>query len=216
MTDVGGVAADRLRSLIERIERLEEEKRGLAADIKDIYAEAKSAGFDTKTMRKIIAERKMEEHDRQEQEQLLDLYRQALGMLGGTPLGEAAIQRGTKTPKAGKKPAASTKPAAPPPDTEPFAPAPDEVLDATAAPPDTTTVEDAAKAGQAAAAAGQPITANPYKGGDPRRSAWDEAWCHELGSDGMDLPDDLRIGDGGGPGDGSPGQDDVAPAGAAA
>lgn len=81
MTDVGGVAADRLRSLIERIERLEEEKRGLAADVKDVYAEAKSAGFDTKIMRQILKLRKMEEHDRKEQEQLLDLYRQALGML---------------------------------------------------------------------------------------------------------------------------------------
>lgn len=81
MTDVGGVAADRLRSLIERIERLEEEKRGLAADVKDVYAEAKSAGFDTKIMRQIVRLRKMEDHDRKEQDELLDLYRQALGML---------------------------------------------------------------------------------------------------------------------------------------
>ncbi len=81
MTDVGGVAADQLRSYIERIERLEEEKAGIAADIKDVFAEAKGNGFDIKTMRQIIRLRKLEEIDRQEQETLLDLYKRALGML---------------------------------------------------------------------------------------------------------------------------------------
>ena len=78
--DVGGIAAERLKSFIERIERLEEEKKGIADDIKDIYAEAKGTGFDTKIMRQIIRLRKMEQADRQEQEALLELYRQALGM----------------------------------------------------------------------------------------------------------------------------------------
>ncbi len=81
MTDVGGVAADQLRSYIERVERLEEEKSGIAADIKDVFAEAKGNGFDVKTMRQIIRLRKLEEIDRQEQETLLDLYKRALGML---------------------------------------------------------------------------------------------------------------------------------------
>lgn len=80
MPDSGGIAADRLRSFIERIERLEEEKKGLADDVKEIYAEAKGTGFDTKIMRQIIRLRKMEQADRQEQEALLELYRQALGM----------------------------------------------------------------------------------------------------------------------------------------
>lgn len=80
MPDSGGIAADRLRSFIERIERLEEEKKGLADDIKEVYAEAKGTGFDTKIMRQIIRLRKMEQADRQEQEALLELYRQALGM----------------------------------------------------------------------------------------------------------------------------------------
>ena len=80
MTDVGGVAADQLRSYIERIERLEEEKAGIAADIKDVFAEAKGNGFDVKTMRQILRLRKLEELDRQEQETLLDLYKRALGM----------------------------------------------------------------------------------------------------------------------------------------
>ncbi len=77
---VGGIAADRLRSLIERIERLEEERKALGSDIKDIYSEAKSAGFDVKVLRQIIRIRKQEPADVEEQETLLDVYRRALGM----------------------------------------------------------------------------------------------------------------------------------------
>lgn len=77
---VGGIAADRLRSLIERIERLEEERKSLGSDIKDIYAEAKSAGFDVKVLRQIIRIRKQEPAEVEEQESLLDVYRRALGM----------------------------------------------------------------------------------------------------------------------------------------
>lgn len=83
MTDVGGIAADVLRSFIERVERLEEEKKNFADDIKDVYAEAKSQGFDAKIMRQIVRLRKMEDNDRQEQEALLDLYTHALGMERG-------------------------------------------------------------------------------------------------------------------------------------
>jgi uncharacterized protein (UPF0335 family) len=81
MSDVGGIAADRLKSFVERIERLEEEKAGISGDIKDVYAEAKGTGFDIKIIRQIIRLRKMERDDRREQEELLDLYKQALGML---------------------------------------------------------------------------------------------------------------------------------------
>lgn len=76
--EVGGIAADRLRSLIERIERLEEEKAGIASDIRDIFAEAKGAGFDVKNMRTILKLRKMNAADRDEQETLLETYRKAL------------------------------------------------------------------------------------------------------------------------------------------
>ena len=76
----GGVAADRLRSLIERIERLEEERKALGSDIKDIYLETKSAGFDVKVVRTIIRLRKQEPAEVEEQETLLDVYRRALGM----------------------------------------------------------------------------------------------------------------------------------------
>lgn len=86
-------ADDQLRLFIERIERLEEEKKGVADDIRDTYAEAKSQGYDPKVMRQVVRERKMDAHDRAEQEMILDTYRASLGMLVGTPLGDAAMQR---------------------------------------------------------------------------------------------------------------------------
>ncbi len=79
-SDVGGLAAGKLKSFVERIERLEEEKAGIAADIKDIYSEAKGEGFDTKIIRKIISLRKKDRQERQEEEELLELYKAALGM----------------------------------------------------------------------------------------------------------------------------------------
>ncbi len=78
--DVGGIAAAKLKSYVERIERLEEEKAALAADIREVFAEAKGNGFDAKIMRQVIRLRKMETNDRQEQEHLLELYMRALGM----------------------------------------------------------------------------------------------------------------------------------------
>ena len=83
---------DRLRLFIERIERLNEEKQGISDDIKDVYLEAKATGYDAKIMREIIRERKMDRDARQEREALLDTYRNALGMLSDTPLGQAALR----------------------------------------------------------------------------------------------------------------------------
>lgn len=80
MAEVGGIAGDRLRSLIERIEKLEEDKKEIATDIREVFAEAKSAGFDPKIMRAILKLRKMDASDRDEQEFLLDTYRKALDM----------------------------------------------------------------------------------------------------------------------------------------
>ena len=77
---VGGVAVERLRSLVDRIERLEEERKALGADIKDIYQEAKSAGFDVKALRQLIRIRKQEAAEVEELETLLDVYKRALGM----------------------------------------------------------------------------------------------------------------------------------------
>lgn len=80
MPDVGGIAGDRLKSLIERIERLHEERKTLGDDIKEVFAEAKAIGFDTKIMRILLRERRMDLDDLDEQNTLLDTYRRALGM----------------------------------------------------------------------------------------------------------------------------------------
>ena len=80
MVDVGGIASERLRTIIERIERLEEEKAALAEDIREIFSEAKAAGFDVKILRQVIRLRKLDSSDRQEQEAILDLYKRALDM----------------------------------------------------------------------------------------------------------------------------------------
>ena len=81
MSDPGGVAADQLRAFVERIERLEEEKKVIADDIKDVYAEAKGNGYDVKILRKVVSLRKKQPHEREEEEAVLDLYMHALGML---------------------------------------------------------------------------------------------------------------------------------------
>jgi uncharacterized protein (UPF0335 family) len=78
--EVGGVAGDRLRSFIERVERLEEEKAAIADDIKEVYAEAKGVGFDVKTLRKVVTLRKVDEEKRREADELLELYKSAIGM----------------------------------------------------------------------------------------------------------------------------------------
>lgn len=90
---VGGIAADRLRSIVDRYERLEEEVRGLRSDQKDIMAEAKSAGFDVKALRALIAERRKDPADVEEHESILDTYRRALGEYATTELGAAAMKR---------------------------------------------------------------------------------------------------------------------------
>ena len=80
-SEAGGIAADRLRSMIDRIERLNEDRKGLADDVKDIFMEAKSAGFDAKVLRKVLARRKAERAVVEEEDTLLDLYERALGLL---------------------------------------------------------------------------------------------------------------------------------------
>lgn len=82
MVNTGGIAQDQLRSIVARIERLEEEKSVLATDIKEVYAEAKGNGFDVKTLRKIVALKKQEQSERLEEQEILDLYMHALGMAG--------------------------------------------------------------------------------------------------------------------------------------
>jgi uncharacterized protein (UPF0335 family) len=182
-------AADRLLSIIERIERLMEERAALAQDIADIFAEARSAGFDPTTIRTMIRERALTDAEREEKQALEDIYRAALGMLHGTPLGEAARRRISPPPP---EPRPDPPPAAekPPADEPPSAPDHASPPAAPAAPPPITP-EDilAARAqGKAAAAAGRGVMENPFPAGDPRRAAWDEGYCAESGGDGMEIP----------------------------
>lgn len=174
-------ATEELRVYIERIERLEHDKAEIAQDIKDVKAEAKSRGFDVKAIEKIVKERAETDEQRRrrkETEDLTDVYRAALGMLDGTPLGDSARERLSKQPE---EPAAD--------DTAPPAGEPANHQRA------TLTAEDIAaakEAGRLACREGKRVIDNPYTAGDPRRAAWDEGWCFEAGSDGMDIPSAWR------------------------
>ena len=92
MSDIGhNLNSDWLKSIVERIEKLEDERKNLQADIKIIFAEAKSAGFDTKVLRMVIASRKKDQSEWEEQQALLETYMKVLGPLADTPLGKAAL-----------------------------------------------------------------------------------------------------------------------------
>jgi uncharacterized protein (UPF0335 family) len=95
MSEIGhnSMAGDQLKSIVERIERLESDKKEIADDIRDVYAEAKGNGFDAKALRQIVRERKQDKDKRAEHEAILDTYRMALGMLADTDLGRAAMAR---------------------------------------------------------------------------------------------------------------------------
>ena len=88
-----------LNSIIERVERLEEEKKTIAGDIREVYLEARGNGYDVKALRTIVKMRKMDADERREQEAIVDLYMSSLGMLIGTPLGDSAIERVSKRKK---------------------------------------------------------------------------------------------------------------------
>ena len=93
MSKIGhNVAAERLMSIVERIEKLEDERKLLQADIKDIYTEAKSAGYDVKVLRMLIVSRKKDQAEWEQQQALLETYMRALGQLADTPLGQAAME----------------------------------------------------------------------------------------------------------------------------
>lgn len=168
-------AKEKLKALVERVERLEEEKRTIAEDIKGVFSEAKAIGFDTKAMKKIIAERRMDPTEREELEATCDLYRHALGM-DDAPLGSAARKRMTSPPDTEKSTSEDDAPDAPPSE-RPVMP-----------PVDAAAIEAAREEGATAARAGKTIYSNPYLSGDPRCGAWDAGWCDASGSDGMDIP----------------------------
>jgi uncharacterized protein (UPF0335 family) len=98
------IARDQLRAFIERVERLEEEKKAIADDIKQVYAEAKGAGFDTKVMRQIVRIRKQDANERAEFEAIIDLYMHALGMVPGAPEPEEDIREPIRAERQKKNP----------------------------------------------------------------------------------------------------------------
>lgn len=163
----------RLLSLVERIEHLEDEKRDIADQIRDVKQEAKSAGYDVKVLNAILRERRMSQAERQEYQSILELYRAALGMLDGTPLGDFARQRLMPAPPERGDPPKSGDPSPADEDSAPAAPSqPDP------APVDQLAGVDlpAARAmGEADHAAGKRVIDNPFRFGDPRRAQWDGA-----------------------------------------
>jgi uncharacterized protein (UPF0335 family) len=175
-----------LKNYRDRIVRLEEQKQEISADIKEILAEAKSTGFDSKALRAIVKESMMDvgaRAARRETEALIDVYRATLGMLDGTGLGDAARKRFEDAAR-DKNPDQT--------DIEDFtkdeaAPATEETTEENA-----STNQDAHQRGIDDYTVGKKILENPYHSGDPRRAEWDSGFCQASGSDGMEIPDAWR------------------------
>ncbi len=166
-----------LKSYKDRILNLENENRQIAQDIKDIYDEMKAGGFSPAAMRKVIKEAletPEQKAKREAVEEVAEVYRANLGMLGGTPLGDAARKIISRKHKDDE------------PDTPDTSdPGADEAIS-------KEQIDEARARGVEDAKAGKKIFDNPFTSGDPRRPAWDEGWCSETGTDGMELPEALR------------------------
>ena len=183
----------RLLSLVERIERLEEEKRALAADIASIKMEAKSAGFDVKVINQMIKERRMSQSEMEEHLALAEIYRAALGMLNGTPLGEFARKRFEPPPPTPPEPAPEEPPASgKSAKQDAKQPKPEPAPEPAPAGPTEADIAQARIDGGNDMLNGKKITQNPWLFNDPRRAAWDEGWCAQAGTDGMDIPQAWR------------------------
>ncbi|MEH0194548.1 GapR family DNA-binding domain-containing protein [Caulobacter sp. CCNWLY153] len=169
-----------LEAVIADIEDLEAEKAQIDEQIRERKKQAKQDGFSLKMINRVLKRRKMTEEQRSEEDALLQIYEGALGMLGGTPLGEAALRRLSQQ-RAERADDDTPDMFEPEPAGAPAAGGGAEGhLD--------DTVEVARQKGADAAKAGIPVTGNPYPPRTPQRAGWDEAWCQALGSDGMDLP----------------------------
>lgn len=182
-------AGQQIRLLVERAQNIRKDIKELNDDLKDVFAEAKSRGFDPKPLKKLVSWLEKDPDKRREEDAILELYKTALGVGDGS-LSDSAREfvRARRAAEAGDD---------------------DGQLDAFTAPREAgakdvsadfgddlsdkpLTEEDARKLGAQAQAAGRPVTVNPFKPGDDRRIAWDEAWCGAAGSDGMDIPPELR------------------------
>lgn len=187
-------AADRLRSFAERIVRLREDLKEIQAGIKEVKAEAGFEGFDKKALMVVVArmEETREERDaRIEAEAVAEVYLASLGMLDGTPLGDAARRRfdpitDPEEQDDDRDPGDGDAPYRAPAEPEPPAGR------APAGAMGEHEIAAAREEGSEAAHAGQKVFANPYVAGDPRRAAWDEGWCRRTGSDGMEIPEAWR------------------------
>lgn len=171
----------RLKSFVERLERLEQEKAAISDHIKEVKSEAKMYGLDVPTIVEIIKLRKLTPQQRDEREALLDIYKASLGMLHDTPLGEAARRRLTPKKETQDNDQDDNDEGSNPASIEP-------VSD----PLHNITEDQAREMGKEAAAGGKPVTDNPFPARDKRRAAWDEAWCEASGSDGMEIPEAWR------------------------
>ena len=180
----GPTARQKLISYRDRITRLEEEKRAIADDIKDVYKEAKSEGFDPRAIRNIVKEWAKTPDQRaaaREVEANTDIYRAALGMLDGTPLGDAARRKFEdemeRAAKKGREDDDETS---------------DDQADGAEDKPADVSEDEAREQGRKAHGEGVKITGNPYPAASRNRAAWDEGWCDADGSDGMGVPDAWR------------------------
>jgi uncharacterized protein (UPF0335 family) len=175
-----------LKGYRDRVVNLEEQKQEIGADIKEIYAEAKSKGFDPKALRKVVKVTMMDVGAKaamRETEALADVYMASLGMLEGTGLGDAARKRFEESPKEADPDQT---------DIEEFTKDADTDEEAAVVDAHRDTEQEANQRGIDDYAAGKKILENPYHSGDPRRADWDSGFCQASGSDGMEIPDAWR------------------------
>lgn len=180
-----------LQLLVDEVEALEAEKAAIVAEIAEKMKAAAKRGFSKKMIKNVLRRRKMTPEAREEEDALTQIYEGALGMLDGTPLGEAALRRLSEERKR-RQEEGDDDDVELPFDGGEHAPAPgdDEIVPAEPVVEDS---EDEARAkGAAAAQAGEPVLANPYAPRTKQRGWWDEAWCQASGSDGMDIPEAWR------------------------
>lgn len=180
-------ARQRLAHHVRELERLVEEKTEASAALAEAFATAKTEGYDTTTLKIVLKLRKMTSSQRRERRALEAIYMAALGILDGDPLPDEARRR--LSGEEDEKPPAPKEP-----DADPDADASSEPPDAGASPPPeqpplvAKEPDEARQEGAGAAAAGSRIYDNPYPAGDPCRAAWDEGWCGQKNSHGMDVP----------------------------
>ena len=181
---------EKLKAFVEQVSRLEIERKSLAEDIKEIYAEAKNDGFDPKALRQVVKDSLKTQTERaaaRETEALVDIYRANLGLLDGTPLGEAARRKYEEDIRAAEDEAKRED------EGGESAGASDDAPLAPEAPKEPTE-DDARDMGRADHAAGKRIFDNPFLAGTRNRAAWDSGFCLEDGSDGMEIPRQWRRG----------------------